>query len=360
MQEADLMNILQIITGLRFGGAERMLLSVCESLSSRGHRVVVVILNPSAREMLPQFVELGVDVVIFDLKSRTQIIKNLWKLFYYLRQNRYDIIHCHLIHAIMVGLAIKIIYRVGVVATIHSIDEGGGIFSLLLRNFLGYFDKIIFISNRVAEAFAGNKLPCNSVIINNFIDFRSVKRMPRLNLNPDCISFCTISRIDEAKNIDQIIRSFAIFHEKIPNSILHIYGLGRASKSLNILIDKCNLSDCVSLKGATKNPSEVLNSYKFFVTACVSEGFGLSLLEAAAHGLFCIAVENPSHRFILEDSTYCYVFKNGDLDFIHSAYLEHVNIGYDINSDSYNSRLKRLFCLDGYINNLLLVYSECH
>lgn len=353
------MNIVHIITGLKLGGAERMLLSICERLSSRGHRVVVVILNPSARDMLPRFIEMGVEVVIFDVKSRIHRINNLWKLFCYIKRNQYDIIHCHLIHAIMVGLVIRIIFRMRVFATIHSIDEGGGMFSILLRIFIAYFNKIIFISDRVAVAFGGHKLPSNAVIINNFIEFDSINKCPRLNIHSNCISFCTISRLEEIKNIDKIINSFALFHEKVPNSILHIYGVGQVGDSLNILIDNLNLSDCVSLKGATNSPSEVLNSYQFFVTACVSEGFGLSLLEAAAHGLFCIAVDNPSHRFILDESTYCLIFKYEDLDFIHSAYRQYVNVGYDTNSDKYNSRLKRLFCFDGYINSLLLAYSEC-
>ena len=104
----------------------------------------------------------------------------------------------------------------------------------------------------------------------------------------------TVSRLDEGKKIDDIIRAFSKLKEK--DWKLYVIGDGKEYNKLNSLIDELELKDRVILTGY-KNKEEIekyMLESSLFLMASVSEGLPMVLLEAMSYGIPCIAYHTDS------------------------------------------------------------------
>jgi glycosyltransferase involved in cell wall biosynthesis len=73
-----------------------------------------------------------------------------------------------------------------------------------------------------------------------------------------------------------------------------IYGEGEERDSLQALIDDKRLAGCVSLAGFHEDKHAIYESGALLCSVSRYEGFGLSLYEAAAHGLPVVAFDCPT------------------------------------------------------------------
>ena len=105
-------------------------------------------------------------------------------------------------------------------------------------------------------------------------------------------SLITASRLAKEKHIELIIPAVARAKQEIPELTLDIYGTGGESELLEKLIDEYNASDYICLKGH-QNLEEVYKNYECYISASMSEGFGLTLLEAVGSGLAMIGFNVP-------------------------------------------------------------------
>ena len=121
----------------------------------------------------------------------------------------------------------------------------------------------------------------------------------------------TVSRLDEGKKIDDIIRAFSKLKEK--DWKLYIIGDGKEYNNLNSLIDELELKDRVILTGY-KNKEEIekyMLESSLFLMASVSEGLPMVLLEAMSYGIPCIAYHTDSGTDdIIKDNKNGYIINN--------------------------------------------------
>lgn len=121
----------------------------------------------------------------------------------------------------------------------------------------------------------------------------------------------TVSRLDEGKKIDDIIRAFSKLKEK--DWKLYVIGDGKEYNNLNNLIDELELKDRVVLTGY-KNKEEIekyMLESSLFLMASVSEGLPMVLLEAMSYGVPCIAYHTDSGTDdIIKDNKNGYIVNN--------------------------------------------------
>ena len=132
----------------------------------------------------------------------------------------------------------------------------------------------------------------------------------------------SVSRLDEGKKIDEIIKIFSkINHE---NSNLYIIGDGKEFNKLKDLIKELKLTKKVHMLGyLNKEQIEkyMLKSSIFLMTS-ISEGLPMVLLEAMSYGVPCIAYETDSGTSdIIDNNKNGYIIKNRD----ESEYIEKIN-----------------------------------
>ena len=120
-------------------------------------------------------------------------------------------------------------------------------------------------------------------------------KYPTTNRRP--YSVITASRLAAEKHIDWIIEAVVKAHEQVPQISMDIYGKGGEEEKLRKLIDKLGAKDYISLLGQ-KNLKEVYQDYELYLSGSMSEGFGLTLMEAIGGGLpiigFDVRYGNPT------------------------------------------------------------------
>lgn len=120
-------------------------------------------------------------------------------------------------------------------------------------------------------------------------------KYPMINRKP--YSILTASRLASEKHIDWIIEAVTKAHETIPQLTLDIYGKGGEEQKLKEAIQKFEAEDYIVLHGQ-QNLKETYQDYELYLSGSMSEGFGLTLMEAIGGGLpiigFDVRYGNPT------------------------------------------------------------------
>lgn len=146
----------------------------------------------------------------------------------------------------------------------------------------------------------------------------------KLGLDQKSLILLTASRLGKEKNIDFLIKAFALVAKKNKNSYLVVVGDGPEKKNLEALVSKLHLEGRVQLTGfidSEKMP-QVYSDSDIFLFASVSETQGMVVPEAAACGLplvvvkdqaFLGAVENHFNGYETENKVQVFARKMGSL-----------------------------------------------
>ena len=121
--------------------------------------------------------------------------------------------------------------------------------------------------------------------------------------------FVTVSRLSDEKNLDILIKAFAVANQGKPLAdgsplTLDIYGEGVERGNLEKLIKDYDAESFITLKGHHKMDN-LYQEYSTYVSASFAEGFGLSLMEAVGSGLFIVGynVDYGNTNFVVEGRT---------------------------------------------------------
>lgn len=120
-------------------------------------------------------------------------------------------------------------------------------------------------------------------------------KYPTVNRKP--YSVLTASRLATEKHIDWIVEAVVKARETVPQITLDIYGKGGEEGKLRELIKKHGAENYIVLRGQ-QNLKEIYQDYELYLSGSMSEGFGLTLMEAIGGGLpiigFDVRYGNPT------------------------------------------------------------------
>lgn len=132
---------------------------------------------------------------------------------------------------------------------------------------------------------------------------RATKRA-ELGIPQDAFAFISVGELNENKNHATVIRTLA--KADIPNSYYLICGEGKLKQQHFELAQKLGISEKVKLLGFRTDVSEILRACDCFVFPSSREGLSVSLMEAMAAGLPCIASRIRGNVDLLENSRYLF------------------------------------------------------
>jgi len=293
------MKILHIITGLNFGGAEKLLLNTCKEQKIKGNEINIIYFKTEGL-LKNEFKKLGIKLYKFNING-FNIFISFFRLFLFIRKGNFDVVHTHLPHANFIGrLAAFIAGHKNIITTIHSTDRW-----LLRNNFfskvLKYIDlkmnnsnrsKVIVISKAVKEFLINNEQGIhrnNIYVLYNAINFEDINVkinednfIEENKLKPNDYILINIARLEEQKG--QIILLKAIDYLVNKNGISNIkcliIGDGSVRSELEKFIIENHLTNNVFLLGWKENPYSFLKKADLFVLPSLYEGFGIAVLEA--------------------------------------------------------------------------------
>lgn len=125
---------------------------------------------------------------------------------------------------------------------------------------------------------------------NLYVIPNSVDACPSSSIDRSIKTFVVVSRLESVKNVAMVIRAFRIAVDIDSELRLEIWGHGSQMDALDRLIVKLGLSDYAQLKGYVNPVSEKFFGARASLSASVSEGFGLSILESMSCGCPVIAL----------------------------------------------------------------------
>lgn len=310
-------DVLQVITALDVGGAERVILELANGLKAHKNIGVAYLLNQT--KLKDQYVDLDISYFWLGVKkgkvtSFAKAIKSLDKII-----NQYDvkIIHAHMFHSLILSLAVKTIFHknVRIVFTSHNFEG----FSFLRKIIIKSTKKLRNVDIVFSQTQHPELLSKNFIVIPNGIN---IVESPKRKHKKKPFTFITIGRLEEQKNHKLLIEAFSKISDT--DSHLWIVGDGVLRNELIGLIKKKNLESRVKLLGIRKNIHDLLNDSDCFVLSSLWEGMPMALLEAGISGIPIVTTNVGAISEVI-NSEYGYI---GSIESI-SPMMQHVLDNYD-------------------------------
>lgn len=110
-------------------------------------------------------------------------------------------------------------------------------------------------------------------------------------LRPGRRRFLTSARFEPLKRLDQLLEAFASVRNQLPDWDLVLLGDGPLRQDFAARVRALGMEDRVIFPGMVGNPAEWYEACDLFVFSSHSEGFGMVLAEAMAHGLPCVSFD---------------------------------------------------------------------
>lgn len=122
----------------------------------------------------------------------------------------------------------------------------------------------------------------------------------------------SISRLAEEKNIDLIIKAFGKVSKKFPQAGLVILGSGPEGFKLQNLVKKLDLTQRVIFEDWQQDPISYMKTADLFVNASRFEGYGMTIIEAAAAECPILTTKVGVVEDIFEDHKDAYICNTAD------------------------------------------------
>ena len=309
--------VLHIITRLIRGGAEHNTLLTVIGLERLGYDVSLAA-GPSDEwegDIEKDVRQAGVKLRLLHNLGREvspwNDLLTLLKLYFYIKKERFDVVHTHVSKAGILGRwAAKL---AGVPVIVHTTH--GNIFHGYFNPFFTRFfiliqkltalitDKMITLTQleqqQWLEQGIGKSIPYTA--IGDGIDLKRFNpenlQMSRseirknLGLSVNDFVIGTVARIVPIKGHEYLIRSASNVIKEIPRAKFLIVGDGPIRKEMEELTVQLGLEGQVTFLGVRKDVPELLSIMDLFVLPSLNEGMGMSLVEAMAMGLPVIATQ---------------------------------------------------------------------
>lgn len=294
------MKVLQILTELGPGGAERVALDLSERLLARSHAVSLISLKspPENKSIEDSFLAMGIVPEFLHMDSLRDFSR-IFTLRHLIRKIGPDIIHSHLMHPNLVSRLASAGLGIPLLNTVHISErrKNKGVFFWLdgvTFPLCTACNAVSFASARFHEQAVG--LPAGTIdVIYNGVDpvpcpekevLAEYRRKWGLEECSKIIG--SIGRLDWQKGFDNLLRLLPEISAKLPPSErwgLVILGEGGRRAELEELAAKAPENLLVRLPGFLPDASRMNWLFDVFVMPSRYEGYGLSLAEAMTTGV---------------------------------------------------------------------------
>lgn len=280
------MNITFVISQLGGGGAERVMVTLCNKFVERGYNVglITYLKYEDAYKLSDKVKHTRLDIGIKDYSTQIKAIRSAIEI------NNSDVVVSFLsmvnVEAILANKPLKskiIVSERNDPARLPSRK-----IKRLIRNYVYRFADGYVLQTPEAKAYFG-KISEKGVIIPNPLS----DKLPDFSETPKDNCFITAVRLDSQKNLSMMINAFSVFLKSHPEYTLKIFGKGPMHNELQNKIDSMGLSENIFLEGFSKDIYKEMLSAKAFLLSSDYEGISNSMLEALALGVPVISTDHP-------------------------------------------------------------------
>jgi glycosyltransferase involved in cell wall biosynthesis len=337
------MKIIQFITELYPAGAEKVVLNLSRELKRRGHDISVISLQPLPKkntDIVDDLIKADIPVKSLEVTKFTpwrifRLVKFIkdwrletgdWRLNQSEIRNQKSeieplVLHSHLIHANLASRIVSLFINrktlgYKIINTIHIAEKRKS------KWWHFFLDKITFrlcnVQTAVSEAaqeYHAKKINISldriPVIYNGIIPPKQFNEIEIKNLKKEwgfqnCNKVIgSVGRLDWQKGYDIFLKTLPELSIKIPKEEtwgIVILGEGPQRGILQKIIDEIKSNNIkVILPGYRKDAADCISAFDIFIMPSRYEGFGLTLVEAMAHGVPCLCSNADSLPNLIKD-----------------------------------------------------------
>jgi len=284
-----------MIPKLGIGGAEIQVLEFIKHLDRSRFTISLLTLTAGLKEMeseASQYLE-AFEVVGF---RRRRLPVSFVKMVAWLRRGRFDVLHCHLPLADLLGRPAGRLAGIPVIVTTeHGRNTWKPWYYLVAERMLNHItDLRICVSQDVLEIRRRREgtPPSKLVRIPNGVDAERFRRpgrdraevMKEQGWQPEDFLVVSVGRLEPEKNYPVLIQAVAGLTARHPRVRCLLVGDGGLKGELTAMVKSLGLDGVVRLAGRRDDIPEILGAADVFVLASSKEGLPVSLLEAMAAG----------------------------------------------------------------------------
>jgi glycosyltransferase involved in cell wall biosynthesis len=308
--------VLQLIDQLGDAGAEQLLYTFAAGLDRDRFDLHVCALRPwSQPRIVPAIRALGFPVIELD-QHHAYDLPIMRDLVSYIRRERIDIIHTHLLAADIMGRVAGFITRRPVVSTIHNgrVDlDKEPLHRRMMERWSArlWCRRLIVVSTILRDEIAawfgfrlGKVLAIpNGIDTSRFLpppgfDAAAVKRDL---LGGEYPMITNVARLTPQKAQRYLVEAAALIAPTHPDARFVIVGDGELRDEVDELVRAHDLTGKVIITGPRTDIPRILAASDVFVLSSLWEGMPLSLLEAMAAGCPAVATDVGGVSEVLKD-----------------------------------------------------------
>jgi len=293
--------VLHMMDRLEYGGVQSFVLNVYKEIDREKIQFDFLVTDNGNYDKI--FKEMGSKIFLIPNIKKVGYFRYKKELDWFFKMHpEYQILH---IHYSQLSSIISRIAKKNHVSNILSHSHSAGIQSngvkAIIKKILGYrtcrYATKFFACSEKAAKFLFKNRANDAEIVKNGINLKDYsfdvvarKRIrEKLKIPEEAKVIGHIGRMVKTKNHSFLIDIFRIFLEKDPNAHLLLVGDGPELSTLEEMVKKLGICDKVHFVGGKTNTNDYYSAMDYFVFPSISEGFGISLLEAQANGLKCFA-----------------------------------------------------------------------
>ncbi|OGB97586.1 hypothetical protein A3F06_03580 [candidate division TM6 bacterium RIFCSPHIGHO2_12_FULL_36_22] len=298
--------IVHIITSLKVGGAEALLVELVQALRAKNyHNEIIYFHDGPNRQCLEQLgfktTQISGVIKLYDPIFFVRLIRIVKKL-------RPHVIHSSLWSANVCARLVGKLLRIPVLCAIHSqtnlatIGTKNSRFRSIIDKLLAHWAQCYVL---VSSQMNGFGLPHEKVItIQNGVQLNKSTKNETLtkqfNTN-NCFVVGSVGRFSLVKNYSLLLESFAVFLESYTNSVLLLVGQGELEQQLRKQAIQLGIATKVHFIKANK-ATEYYPLFHCFVMTSWQEGLSIALLEAMSAGVPPIIIKPDGKHEVVQSN----------------------------------------------------------
>ena len=311
------MKILYVITSLRTGGAEKLVVQLSEFMKNRGHEGEAALFDGEETPFKKDLESLGIKTYSFGVGESVYSPKMLRSLKALLRKGKYDIVHTHNSSPqIFAALARR---SAGGARLIHTEHNTTGrrrtwYFRLIDRWVYKKFARTICISDQAYDNLAAHlqSKKISLQTIKNGADIsRLVSAVPLPDLrkaSPEHV-VVMVAAFRPQKDQDTLVRAMTFLSD---DYALWLVGGGERMEEVKALAGELSVENRVRFFGIRTDVPSILKTADVVVMSSHYEGLSLSSIEGMAVGKPFLASDVDGLREIVQGAGV--LFKEGDAE----------------------------------------------
>lgn len=294
------MKILQVITSLQIGGAEKLITDMVPLFREQGHEVDVLLFDGAETPFKKQLEEQRVRILSFNIGGSVYNPVYIFRLVPIIKE--YDIVHTHNTvcqYFVAMAKTISLCKKTKFVTTEHSTNNRRrkSVYWKLLDRFMYHkYDVITAISEKVSNLLKIHISDLMTQVIHNGINIKTYQQAAPLSkesfVSLGSVLVTMVSRFGEAKDQETVVRALSLLPV---NYYVLLVGGGDVTlmQRCKDIVLNLKLNDRVVFTGIRSDTPSILKVSDIVVMSSHWEGFGLAAVEGMAAGKPVVASDVP-------------------------------------------------------------------